>query len=124
MKRKKNIIRHNKRTGESPQADPYEEELSRIAAIDDSIEPAVKIGVGKCVVINKLNSTEPIAIPSTSSSPSGSPTVTPSGTLKKKRLADVMLEISKNKEEGRERRHKEKLELLRVMSEKLFGSET
>ncbi|KAF5306256.1 hypothetical protein FQA39_LY08954 [Lamprigera yunnana] len=55
MKRKKITINHNNRTGESRRTDPYEKELSRIAAIDDSIEPPVRMGVGKSIIMNSSN---------------------------------------------------------------------
>ncbi|KAF5307091.1 hypothetical protein FQR65_LT07150 [Abscondita terminalis] len=43
LKRKKGIVKHNQKTGEVPVIDPYNNELTKIAAIDDSIEPEVKL---------------------------------------------------------------------------------
>ncbi|KAF2895974.1 hypothetical protein ILUMI_10201, partial [Ignelater luminosus] len=48
-----------KTRGESPEHDPYDEELSRIAAIDDTVEPPVKIGAGKRVILDQNSKAAP-----------------------------------------------------------------
>ncbi|KAF5294775.1 hypothetical protein FQA39_LY00259 [Lamprigera yunnana] len=140
LKRKKITINHNNRTGESPRTDPYEKELSRIAAIDDSIEPPVRMGVGKSIIMNSSNKhMEPAmsSCSSGSSTPSCSRSSTPSCSrsstpscsskgagIRKRSLREVLIDIGKEKEEGRNRRHKEKLDFLRQLTEKLFEDRT
>lgn len=112
LKRKKKVKVHNGRTGETPETDPFEEELNKIAAIDDSLDPEVKIGVGKLVTIAKRPA------PSTSEADTAaSSTKKP----KKQSLSEVLVDIANKKEEGRDRRHKEKLEFLRQLGERLFN---
>ncbi|KAF5285856.1 hypothetical protein FQA39_LY04317 [Lamprigera yunnana] len=147
MKRKKITINHNNRTGESPRTDPYEKELSHIAAIDDSIEPPMRMGVGKSIIMNSSNkhmepamsscssgsSTPSCSRSSTpscsrSSTPSCSRSSTPSYSskgagIRKRSLHEVLIDIGKEKE-GRNRRHKEKLDFLRQLTEKLFEDRT
>ncbi|KAF5306829.1 hypothetical protein FQA39_LY00059 [Lamprigera yunnana] len=139
MKRKKITINHNNRTGESPRTDPYEKELSRIAAIDNSIEPLVRMGVGKSIIMNSSNKHMEPAMSSCSSgsstpscsqssTPSCSRSSTPSCSSKgagtrKRSLREVLIDIGKEKE-GRNRRHKEKLDFLRQLTEKLFEDRT
>ncbi|XP_031328682.1 uncharacterized protein LOC116182585 [Photinus pyralis] len=116
LKRKKNIIKTNRTSGESPKHNPYEEELSRIAAIDDSVEPPVRMGVGKCIIVDKNNCAN-----KTEESPSSSRSATPTFPSRKRPVSEVLMEIAKEKEEGRNRRHKEKLDLLRNLAEKFFN---
>ncbi|KAF5285839.1 hypothetical protein FQA39_LY04300 [Lamprigera yunnana] len=126
-------------TDESPRTDPYEKELSRIAAIDDSIEPPVRMGVGKSIIMNSSNKHMEPAMSSCSSgsstpscsrssTPSCSRSSTPSCSSKgagtqKRSLREVLIDIGKEKE-GCNRRHKEKLDFLRQLTEKLFEDRT
>ncbi|KAF5281566.1 hypothetical protein FQA39_LY05101 [Lamprigera yunnana] len=128
-----------KRTGESPRTDPYEKELSRIATIDDSIEPPVRVGVGKSIIMNSSNkhmesamsscssgsSTPSCSRSSTPCSRSSTPSCSSKGAGTRKRsLREVFIDIGKEKEEGRNRRYKEKLDFLRQLTEKLFEDRT
>ncbi|KAK4886436.1 hypothetical protein RN001_002707 [Aquatica leii] len=108
MKRKKITINHNNRTGESPRTDPYEKELSRIAAIDDSIEPPVRMGVGKSIIMKSSHKDMEPSIASCSSgssTPSCSRSSTPSCSSKgagtrKRSLSEVLVDIAMEKEEA------------------------
>lgn len=101
-KRKKDAIVHNSKTERSPVEVPYEEELNKIAAMDDSVEPEV-FATAKAIKIMK---------------PTAKQTVKRQAkNFLKDTLSNILKEINNEREENRERRHREKLELLR----ELFG---
>ncbi|KAF5278533.1 hypothetical protein FQR65_LT15646 [Abscondita terminalis] len=117
LKRKKGIVKHNQKTGEVPVIDPYNNELTKIAAIDDSIEPEVKLGVNNCIIKRKISELqEDDLTPSTSSCSSRSST--PTIPKRKKPLGDILYDIARIREEGRNQRHQEKLDLLRELFKK------
>ncbi|CAH1115763.1 unnamed protein product [Psylliodes chrysocephalus] len=105
LKRKKEAVEHNSRSGSSRMDVPFEDELNKIASFDDSIQTDV---LGSAKGIKSLKPTQtnstagPSAIPSTS------------GTSKKRKTCkDTLKEIHKEKENSRERCHKKKLDLFR-----------
>lgn len=96
MKRKKAAVVNNNRTGASRVSVPYETEVNRIAALDDSIEPEVLRSANDITYLKSTESVEP-----------------PKKRLKKlKTIQETLVEIYTKKEENKERRHKEKMELL------------
>lgn len=97
LKRKSQSVRNNQQSGAKRTRVEFEEELNKIKAIDDSLEPEILQGVGKIIEKHKEN----IAIVSTA----------PKAT-KKMSVSETLLFIQKDKEEGRQRRHAEKLEVL------------
>lgn len=106
MKRKKDAVEHNSKTGQNRVEVPYEEELNKIAALDDSIQPEV-FGTAKGVKIMKKVTKQ-----------------IPPDTKKKREekslkdsLCKVLKEMNNEREQEKERRHREKLDLLR----ELFG---
>ncbi|KAF5298250.1 hypothetical protein FQR65_LT09761 [Abscondita terminalis] len=111
--------------GDNPERDPYEEQFSKISAIDDNLEHAVKIGVGRCIIMNKKkpatqNPDEANKLSTLSTSSSSSRASTPS-TRPKRSLSNVLYEIAKEKQEGRNRRHQEKLQIMRGFAEKFLN---
>lgn len=123
MKRKKAAIDNNSQSGAVRMDVPYEQEIAKIAALDDSIEPEIlRSSSGLNILKNK-------DVPSTSSTlgiiQSGIKTKRDVGIMERdqtlvspktsrtKSIQDTMLEIHRQKEESRERRHREKLELIR-----------
>jgi len=96
-KRKKSIIDNNKSTGASRMDDEYEEEWREITNNDDSILPEV-LRSAKTVVINKKDCLE--------------------SKQKKKRKDNnetMLLNFLKEKEIAKERRHNEKMNLLKSL---------
>lgn len=96
-KRKKTIIDNNRSTGASRMDDEYEEEWKEITNNDDSILPEV-LRSAKTVVINKKDCLEP--------------------KQKKKRTDNnetMLLNFLKEKEIAKERRHNEKMNLLKSL---------
>eukprot|EP00102_Acyrthosiphon_pisum_P019022 XP_016656232.1 PREDICTED: uncharacterized protein LOC100570229 [Acyrthosiphon pisum] len=99
-KRKKVIVNNNKNTGAARMDDEYENEWKQITNKDDSIIPEVMRST-KVVVINKKDITE---------------------SKPKKMKTDssqlMLLKFLKEKEESKERRHQEKMELIRSILNK------
>lgn len=99
-KRKKVIVNNNKSTGAARMDDEYENEWKQITNKDDSIIPEVMRST-KVVVINKKDITE---------------------SKPKKMKTDssqlMLLKCLKEKEESKERRHQEKMELIRSILNK------
>lgn len=95
LKRKNQSTKNNLQSGAKRIKVDFEEEINKIKAIDDSLEPEILQGPGK--VIEKEN------IPKRCQE------------IKKKTMSmsDTLLQIQKDKEEKREKRHQEKLELLK-----------
>lgn len=132
LKRKKAAVDNNSKSGNSREAIPFENELNKIASIDDSIEPEV-VGTSHgirvikrktqpncpqnvslnspstCSDVEEVNNENIVNTPSTSHAPKRRRTLT---------VQETLMEIFEKKEETRERRHKEKLELIR----EIFGS--
>nr|CAI5817679.1 unnamed protein product [Callosobruchus analis] len=107
MKRKSLVTTENKKSGNVRMSLQYEAEISKIKGIDDSIEPEILMDITHTTKSMKSNSENlnERSQPSTLK-------YDPGMKKKKKTLIDVMLSIHKEKEENKERRHKEKLALL------------
>ncbi|CAG9820709.1 unnamed protein product [Phaedon cochleariae] len=104
LKRKKCAIENNKRSGSTRMDVPLESELSKINAMDDSIEPEV-IGTSQGIIVLKPRNEENIPIVSCSATP----------IRKHKTMHDTLLEIHEKKEGAKERRLREKMELIREL---------
>ncbi|GLV35148.1 hypothetical protein CBL_01704 [Carabus blaptoides fortunei] len=91
----------------------YGEELKKICAIDDSLEPEVLRGVGQ--VSYKEPNIECCVLQDSNSEVEGSPIP----RNKQKTVADTLKELHQIKEENKERRHQEKIgvtkELLKLL---------
>ncbi|KYQ56417.1 hypothetical protein ALC60_04657 [Trachymyrmex zeteki] len=97
LKRKMQSGKSNQQSGAKRTRVEFEEELNKIKAIDDSLEPEILQGPGKIIEKNKEN------IPKDCT-----------GKKKKKMtVSETLLQIQKEKEEKREKRHNERLEVLR-----------
>nr|CAI5857068.1 unnamed protein product [Callosobruchus analis] len=105
LKRKKTAMDENHRTGSVRHEVMYEKELRKIAAIDDNIEPQTLRGV------RFVQHKQPYSYKK------------PETVEKKKEnkltcvLRETLLEINRIKEEGREKRHREKMDILKKMME-------
>lgn len=125
LKRKKNAIDNNQRSGAGRQEIPYEDELKKIASMDDSIMPEV-IGTASSIKILKrpgsvdIKSPAVNSLPSTSSSTEAALPQNNTEPIRKriKTIQETLKEIHEKREEGKERRHQEKLQLI----ERLFGN--
>ena len=115
LNRKKKAVENNNKSGSSREEVPFEKELSQMSKLDDSIEPevlrsanSVKYPKQPLRDINKL---------STSSDTIEAIGYTPP-KKKSKSLEDRKIELFELKMEAKERRHKEKLNLLRELFSK------
>lgn len=99
-KRKKIIVDNNRSTGAARMDDEYENEWKQITNKDDSIIPEVMRST-KVVVINKKDYTEPKP-----------------KKIKTDSTQTMLLKFLKDKEESKERRHQEKMELIRSILNK------
>lgn len=111
MKRKKKAMTSNKKTGEPPKNVEYEEELQKIASLDDSVEPEVKAGIGRFEIKKQKydnDETEDRNVENLDHK-----------KLKKikkdhkKDISEVLWDIHRDKEQKRENRHREKMEMLK-----------
>ncbi|XP_050065651.1 uncharacterized protein LOC126554633 [Aphis gossypii] len=99
-KRKKIIVDNNRSTGAARMDDEYENEWKQITNKDDSIIPEVMRST-KVVVINKKDYTQPKL-----------------KKIKTDSTQTMLLKFLKEKEESKERRHQEKMELIRSLLNK------
>lgn len=105
LRRKHSVDKKRRRTGESPEPFEYDDELKKIAAIDDSVQPEVRASAGQVEVAVEVSDEEP----------------RPSIKKKRKKASSsseiirALKEIAADKEATRERRHKEKMELLKEL---------
>lgn len=113
LKRKKKAIENNSKSGSSREEVPFEEQLSKIAHSDDSIQPEV-LRSAKTVKYPKLDdasmSKEICKSPTTDDTES-------SVEIKKARKTnqEKRWEYYEKKEAAKERRHQEKLDLIREL---------
>lgn len=98
LRRKKLAVENNRASGSKRIHVNYEEELNKICFLDDSIEPEIQMSSSKCIKAEKC---ENIKIKK----------------IKSKSVQETLLEIAENKEEGRQKRHKEKMDLLKKLLE-------
>lgn len=102
LKRKAQSVRNNQQSGAKRTKVEFEEELNKIKTIDDSLEPEVLQGPGKIIAKDKENVAMDYAVQKLTKD-----------KKKKMSINETLLHIQKDKEERRERRHIEKLEVLR-----------
>lgn len=140
LKRKKNAVDNNRKSGAERMEIPYEKELNKIACIDDSVEPEVMGTASGITIIKKCKDVDGHAIPSTSTvtqkqkvetiqeksqnvdgcaTPSTSRIQNAESTPRQKRkvktIQETLWEIHEKKEESKERRHKEKLDFIKKL---------
>lgn len=114
LKQNKNAMLDNKVSGNIPHEVPYEDEFEEIKSIDDSLKPEVLVGVNH-MKMNKNIEVNMDSIKSDTYDTSDSERQDyekPRKRLKSNSLEQVLRDISATAEENRERRHKEKCELL------------
>lgn len=92
---------HNKQSGMEPVAVEFDAELQKIAAIDDSVEPELMRGPGR------------VELKSPTSPASTDRDTPPLAKKPKCSIADTLWKMHMDREQQRERRHKEKMDLLR-----------
>ncbi|XP_011859950.1 PREDICTED: uncharacterized protein LOC105557346 [Vollenhovia emeryi] len=122
LKRKKKAVENNSKSGSSREEIPFENELRKIARADDSIEPEV-LRSARSVKYPKLNVPEiPEEICNTSPAKhaiDGSPKAKKS----KRSNQDKMMELLEKREAAKEKRHQEKLNLIRELFAKQPNTE-
>lgn len=119
LKQKKKAVDNNRQSGSSREEVPFEKELREIARADDSIEPEV-LRSAKSVRYPKTPLLEIISSDNDSNITDVRENVKDSPPKKKCKLSNEerKLELFKQKEEAKERRHQEKLQLLRELFNK------
>lgn len=140
LKRKKDAVEHNKRSGNDRIDVPYEDQLEKIASQDDSIKPEILMSMNNTRILKNKNNLlvtehthnasemksnfQPVGsskvmkiIPETKN-PSNRNIEKESKENKKKSIQETLLELHKLKEESKERRHNEKLQLIRDLFKK------
>lgn len=114
LKRKKKAVENNSKSGSSREEIPFEKELRKIACVDDSIEPEI-LRSARSVKYPKLNVPEiPEEICNTSLAKhtiDGSPKAKKS----KRSNEDIRMELFEKREAAKEKRHQEKLNLIREL---------
>lgn len=119
LKRKKKAVENNRKSGSSREEVPFEEELREIGKADDSIEPEV-LRSAKSVIYPKKPLLEIISSDNDSNITDVRENIKDSPPRKKSKLSNEerKLELFKQKEEAKERRHQEKLQLLKELFNK------
>lgn len=104
MRRKSFVDKNNRSTGASPLDNIFEEEIDAIKDLDDSVQPLVMRGVGKVLYKDQKENRESVQ-------PERKRECVP----KRKKLSssDKIIKKLSELDENRERRHKEKMSLLR-----------
>ncbi|XP_077269098.1 uncharacterized protein LOC143901035 [Temnothorax americanus] len=115
LKRKKKAVENNCKSGSSREEVPFEEELRKIAHSDDSIEPEV-LRSAKIVKYPKLNNAPEISEKMCKTdfakyAIDGSP----KAKKCKRTNEEIRIELFEKKEAAKEKRHKEKLDLIREL---------
>lgn len=108
---------HNKFSGHNRIEVPYENELDDIKNIDDSLEPEVLVGVNHIKMNKKIkvNIDKKKSMKYETSDTEKEEYENPRKRCKSYSLEQVLREISATAEENRERRHKEKCDLLTTL---------
>ncbi|KAK4886312.1 hypothetical protein RN001_002583 [Aquatica leii] len=96
LKRKRVAVSNNSKSGNIREIVKFEDELNKIASLDDSVQPEVLRSANKCTVLKESKKKK-----------------------LKSQLAETIWKIHLDKEQNRERRHKEKLEFLQALADKL-----
>ncbi|CAL1671798.1 unnamed protein product [Lasius platythorax] len=104
-----NALSNNKVSGNTPTEVPYGSEFEEIKSIDDSVQPEVLVGVNQI----KMNKTTKVGSSSKNFDRLDDIEYEkPQKRLKSNSIEQVLREISATAEENRDRRHKEKCDLL------------
>ncbi|KAF5278249.1 hypothetical protein FQR65_LT15738 [Abscondita terminalis] len=106
LKRKKVAVENNSKSGAARMDIPFESELGKIAALDDSIEPEILRSASGVTALKSQT-------PELTNSPSGSRSSTPK--RRTQTIQELLIELHQQKEEAKERRHKEKLALIKEL---------
>ncbi|KYN13630.1 hypothetical protein ALC57_14178 [Trachymyrmex cornetzi] len=114
LKRKKKAVENNSKSGSSRETVPFEEELNKIAHSDDSIEPEV-LRSAKSVKYPKLNKSMLEEISNDSALTHSTESSLPKTKKSKSSSGDKRMEYWEKKEAAKERRHQEKLNLIREL---------
>jgi hypothetical protein len=119
LKRKKKAVENNCKSGSSREEVPFEEELREISQADDSIEPEVLRSAKSVKYLKRplleINSSDK---DSNITDVSENAKDVPPKTKCKLSNEERKLELFKQKEEAKERRHQEKLQLLKELFNK------
>lgn len=107
IKRKVNAIGNNRTSGEVRVEVPFATEIEKIQSIDDSIQPEFLISANKEELLKNISSNPTVKINKRKSS------------TNEKEMVKFLKELHDEKEQNKERRHQEKLQLIK----ELFGSE-
>ncbi|XP_017468977.1 PREDICTED: uncharacterized protein LOC108360979 [Rhagoletis zephyria] len=102
VRRKKAAVENNNTSGAKRQKIDFEGELDEIYKLDDSIEPVIQISSQN--VLRKISCNE---------------RVVKYEKKEKKTVQETLMEIAQNKEKARERRHKEKMNLIQNLLGKM-----
>ncbi|XP_077280547.1 uncharacterized protein LOC143907580 [Temnothorax americanus] len=102
LRRKKSAVENNSGSGNSRQDVPFEEELHKIASTDDSIEPEV---VRTATGVKRFKKSD-VSVEIKNSSPGNKKTVS---------IAEKLEELHEKTETAREKRHQEKMALIREL---------
>lgn len=111
-KQNRNIWLENKRSGNSPTKMPYADEIEGIKNIDDSLEPEVLFGVNHVKINAKMKSDIETTSSDTCDISDTERQETPRKRLKSNSLEQVLRDISATAKGNRDRRYKEKCDLL------------
>lgn len=98
MKRKRAAVNNNNTSGSKRQCTNFDEELEKIAKLDDSIEPAIQIS--SQAFIQKEHSDQNQKSVRNSDK----------GIINKKSIQQTLIDIAEQKEKARAIRHKERME--------------
>ncbi|XP_011858505.1 PREDICTED: uncharacterized protein LOC105556053 [Vollenhovia emeryi] len=117
LKRKKKAVENNSKSGSSREEVPFEEQLKKIARSDDSIEPEV-LRSARNVKYPKLDAAQMLSEKTCKIGPTTDVTEKSSEVIKARKITqDKRWEYYEKKEAAKEKRHQEKMNLIR----ELFG---
>lgn len=118
LERRKKAVKNNCKSGCSREEVPFEEDLNEIGLADDSVKPEV-LRIAKCVYLKQLLLESNLSDKDSNVTNVGE-NVNDFLPKKKYKLSfeERKLELFKQKEETKERRHQEKLQILRELFSK------
>ncbi|KAH7952989.1 hypothetical protein HPB49_003318 [Dermacentor silvarum] len=113
-KKHNNARKHNRQSGVSPVDVPYAEQMDKLAAVDYTLYPEVLRGVGR-VERNTARRPQLTTLRVLPQQRRGATSHALLQSGRRSRNRWVMWKIHKDREEARERRHQEKLALIREL---------
>ncbi|KAL1422122.1 hypothetical protein MTO96_022425 [Rhipicephalus appendiculatus] len=133
-KRYNRARKHKRQSRVSPIEVPYKNEMSKLAAVENSVFPGVMRGVGRVernppemsqasTSSSQANGQASAADHGSGAAEEGDVPASPSASKRQKTsqsLANVLWMIHKDREEARERRHQEKLAIIRQLLKKNY----